>query len=53
VATSVELHEGEVATGLDLANSLAVAVDLEVLHLGLLEALGTGPLKRLSPSLVT
>ena len=45
-------HEGEVTAGLDLTNSLAVTVDLEVLHLSLLVVLGTRPLKRLSPGLV-
>jgi len=53
VATSVELQEGKVAAGLDLTNSLAIAIELEVLHLGLVVGLGTRPLKRLSPSLVT
>jgi len=52
VATSVNLHEGEVAVRLELANLLAIAVNLEVLHLGLLVLLLTGPLKCLSPGLV-
>ena len=52
VATSVEAHEGEVAAGLDLADLLAVAVDVEVLHGGVLEALLAGPLERLGPGLV-
>jgi hypothetical protein len=52
VSTSMNLQESEVAVRLDLTNLLAIAVNLEVLHLGLLELLLTGPLKCLSPGLV-
>jgi len=37
---------------LDLTHSLAITIDLEVLHLGLLVLLLAGPLKRLGPRLV-
>ena len=53
MATSMQLHKGEVTTRLDLSNCLAVAVNLEVLHLGLLEVFVTRPLKLLSPGLVS
>lgn len=49
----VHLHEGEVARGLDLAVLLLGASKLQVLDRGLVEVLLAGPLKSLSPGLVT
>src|SRR5690606_28615390 len=47
-----DLHEGEVARGLDLAVLLAGAGELEVLDLGLVEGLLAGPLEGLGPGAV-
>jgi len=52
VATCVQPQEGEVAAGLDLADLLAIASKLEVLHLGLSIVLLAGPLESLGPGLV-
>ena len=52
VATGVQPHEGEVTARLDLTDLLAVAIDLEVLHRGVLEALLARPLQSLGPGLV-
>lgn len=52
VASLVDLHEGEVSGGLDLAVLLVSLGKREVLQLGLVEAFLAGPLKSLGPSLV-
>ena len=52
MSSTEDLHEGEVTAGLDLAE-LLTAVKLQVLYLGLVEALLAGPLESLSPALVT
>lgn len=52
VTCTVDLHEGEVATGLDLAVFLRVPVNLERLNLSLLETLLARPLESVGPSLV-
>lgn len=51
MASTVELHEGKVAAGLDLAVFLALA-NVEALDLGLVERLLTGPLESLGPGTV-
>ena len=52
VASLVDLHEGEVSGGLDLAVLLISLGNRKVLELGLVEALLAGPLESLAPSLV-
>lgn len=51
MASAVDLHESEVARGLDLA--VLLAVGLEGRELGALEVLVAGPLELVGPSLVT
>ena len=52
MASLVDLHEGEVSRGLDLAILLVSLGKREVLKLSLVEALLAGPLKSLGPGLV-
>jgi len=52
MASSMEPHEGEIATRLDSTNLSAVIAEQEVAHWDLVIGLLAGPLKSLGPGLV-
>lgn len=53
VSGGMESHESEIAAGFHLANLFAITAQLQVLRLGLVVRLLTGPLESFGPGLVT
>ena len=53
MAPSMESHESEVATTLDLTDLPPTSPELQILHFNFVVGLFTGPFKRFSPGLIT